>query len=1162
MSPANDDATIVGNSSAEAIGAGRARVNEQIQGVRAGNVLGGRYEIISMLGEGGMGAVFKAHDRELNRPVALKIVRPELARNPEMLDRFKQELILARKVTHRNVIRIFDLGESDGLKFITMEYVEGRSLGAVLRERGKLPLGDAIDIIRQTAFALEAAHAEGVIHRDLKPDNIMLDDRGKVSVMDFGLARSAEFAGMTQTGALVGTLHYMSPEQANGRALDERSDLFALGIIFYELLTGADPYRAESEIASLVKRSKERAAPVTTLDPTIPPKISTVVLKCLEIDPAKRYSSARALLADLDSASTHHATVLERALPRVRNAFSHRRWALAAGALVLLLAVAAVVTIRMRRGADPASQTAVVATTSLAVLPFENNSGETSLDWLRNGMAELLQTELARSASVRTVAPERVQQILRDLRVNSITDLDEGTITRVADFSNAGTLIWGKYARIGHSIRIDATLHDTKRHRVLPFHIVADSEDALLGAISELAKSIKGELAAVDKNLASGDLSAMRLSTSSLAAQRSYAEGIHLARQGNHLEALKKFQAATENDASFALGQARLAETYANLGYDSDAERIARQALTLASELPSHERYMVVASASRVLNDDAKAIESYEELVKLAPADSELHFNLGKLYENSAQFEEAHQHYQQVLQLDPKYVEALLAIGRTEIKRGRPQDSLDYLNRALSLAIQFDHRESKATILHAVGVAYRLLDRPDEALRHYRDSLEIKRGIGDRRGIAVSLNESAQVQLRLGRPEDAMASYQEALKIRRDIGDKSGVGATLMDLGNLYSDRGQHDLALKHYKESLAVQKSLGDADNEARCLHNIGTVYLAKAQYDDALTYLERALQLRQKANVPSDLSDTLHNIADAYLKVGQLDRATSYYLQEMETARKAGYQRGVAQASFGMGAIFDQQGRYAASLASREEAYKQFTNLHDTGPWLAEIQAAYGYSLAMLGRRDEASKNLDDALALAKQLQITPVTVQILNARGEAQFYAGDLTGAQASFHEAERLVGRLADKPIALQSRLNQLKVQVKQGVGGRAVPALRKIAADAEALQLRYQQTEATLYLAEALYTAKQVAQALEQVKKAVQLSDSLGTRALRARAGFVHGTVLAALADSAAASAASAQARKLAEEIRAEAKSDFVSQRIDLKPIFDSGATASANLGRR
>src|SRR5580700_5478648 len=260
--------------------------------LQPGDVIGGRYEILLLLGEGGMGAVYKALDRDVERTVALKLIRPELAANPAILARFKQELLTAHQVTHKNVIRIYDLSEADGVKFITMEFVEGSDLRQLYRDRGKLPPDEAVDIIRQVCMALDAAHSAGIIHRDLKPQNIMKDKSGRILVMDFGLARSVQSEGMTQTGALLGTIEYMSPEQAMGKTLDQRSDLFAVGLIFYELLSGKMPFKAETAMASLLMRNQERAVPLAEIDATVPAGLSDIVSRCLERDLDRRYPSA------------------------------------------------------------------------------------------------------------------------------------------------------------------------------------------------------------------------------------------------------------------------------------------------------------------------------------------------------------------------------------------------------------------------------------------------------------------------------------------------------------------------------------------------------------------------------------------------------------------------------------------------------------------------------------------------------------------------------------------------------------------------------------------------------------------------------------------------------------------------------------------------------
>jgi len=266
-----------------------------------GEVLAGRYEILAKLGEGGMGAVYKARDRELDRSVAIKMLRPELANQSDIVMRFKNELILARQITHRNVVRIFDISVGGGTKFITMEFVEGEDLQHRIADAGALPLDEALTIFRQALAGLGAAHQEGVVHRDLKPQNIMVDPRGRVFLMDFGIASSAETSGMTRTGALMGTPYYMSPEQARGESADARSDLFSMGVMFFTMLTGVLPYRAASAMDSLIKRTCIKAERVRSINPAIPEYIDAIVAKCLEMRPERRYQTAAEILADLEA---------------------------------------------------------------------------------------------------------------------------------------------------------------------------------------------------------------------------------------------------------------------------------------------------------------------------------------------------------------------------------------------------------------------------------------------------------------------------------------------------------------------------------------------------------------------------------------------------------------------------------------------------------------------------------------------------------------------------------------------------------------------------------------------------------------------------------------------------------------------------------------------
>ena len=452
--PVDPDATLVdvdatlaeGISPPPSFGRKTARVQAHVPLLQTGDVLGGRYEILQMLGEGGMGAVYKARDRELDRFVALKLIRPELAANPAIVARFKQELLLSHQVTHRNVVRIYDLGDADGVKFITMEFVEGQDLRTLILEKQKFPPEEAVEMIQQVCRALEAAHAVGVIHRDLKPQNVMRDKAGRILVMDFGMARTLEGDGMTQTGALVGTMEYMSPEQALAGNLDQRSDLFAVGLILYELLSGKMPYKAESALASLIKRNQERAIPVSDHDGTIPRALSNIVSKCLERDVNLRYQTATELLAGSRGmarqpcgrhigfstggralGTDHSLAAGDRPRHRARFGDSQLRFS--------RRTVFAIVQRRLVSG----------PTLSLAILPFRNASGDPQLDWLGPSLADMLSTDVGQSAHLRTVVATSCTRY-SDLRIAPNASVEPATIRRVADFSNADRVVWGQFA--------------------------------------------------------------------------------------------------------------------------------------------------------------------------------------------------------------------------------------------------------------------------------------------------------------------------------------------------------------------------------------------------------------------------------------------------------------------------------------------------------------------------------------------------------------------------------------------------------------------------------------------------------------------------------------------------------------------------------------------
>lgn len=264
--------------------------------------LEGRYQVLQELGRGGMGIVFQAHDKQLKEQVAIKILSPLLAQDPEALERLKREVSAARRISHPNIIRIHDLTETAGLHYISMEYFPGQNLKEYIRQSGALSLMTAFSIASQICDGLAAAHSQGVIHRDLKSQNVIINAAQQVKIIDFGLARTAHVEGMTVSGLILGTPEYMAPEQVNGKRVDERADIYSLGIILYELFTGRVPFKGDSAIAVSFKQVREEPLPPSRLNPQMNPAIEKVILRALEKEPLRRYSSVQDLQTDLRKA--------------------------------------------------------------------------------------------------------------------------------------------------------------------------------------------------------------------------------------------------------------------------------------------------------------------------------------------------------------------------------------------------------------------------------------------------------------------------------------------------------------------------------------------------------------------------------------------------------------------------------------------------------------------------------------------------------------------------------------------------------------------------------------------------------------------------------------------------------------------------------------------
>ncbi len=1117
-------------------------------------MLGKRYEIVQLLGEGGMGAVYKAMDREVERMVALKIIRPELAVREEILARFKQELILARRITHKNVIRIFDLGEAEGLKFITMEFIEGTDLSSLIKEKGRLSFEECAEIISQTCTALDAAHSEGVVHRDLKPQNIMVDKNGRVIVMDFGIARTVEQGGLTHTGALIGTPDYMSPEQVMGEKVDVRSDLFTLGIIFYQLLVGQLPYKADTIQGAMFKRTREVSASPQSVDASVPVLLSDIAVKCLQLDPQQRYQTALEIQKDIEAwrqGSTKRIKLpLPPAPPETAKIPAWRKPLVIVPVAAVVLAAGGAILGGKYFSHSSAKPAAVVpAVASLAILPFHNASGDPKLDWLGSSMAEVLSTDVGESASVRMISEDRVGQVLKDLRITPQSELDQSTVTRVANHSNVDTIVWGHYAQFGEQLRIDATVQDLKHGHIATLKAEAASEKEILPTMDKLAAQIRQSLAVSESLQKELQAQAFKPSTASVAALRDYEQGLQQARQGNQAEAVKQFQGALQEDGNFALAYSKLSQSYAQLGQDDDAEQAAQKAVSLSAQLPLQEKYLIHASQDSILKDYPKAIEAYENLVKVSPDNTDYLFELGTAYEKTSAYDKAMELFKKVAELDPKRIEGVLALGRVEIESGNAQTGIEYLTKAQAMAIEVGDDAERAQVAQAMGVGYFSIPRYDEALKSVQESLDIKKRLGLKKGIAESLDMMASIQDVTGKSDVALKHYTEALSLMRDLGDKQGTADILTDLGAFHLQHGKYDEALKLFKESLQLQIDLHNDSSQGMVLTNIGNTYLAKGDFDNARTYFEQSLQVREKLKVPDDIADTLHNLAETSVKTGRFDQAQEQYLKALELRRNSGDQKGAALESSGLGALFADQGRYGAAVSAQQDALKGFQESKEKGFMATEILLDYGNALALAGRSEDAAKYLSDALNSAREQKSQPQIATALSYQGDNAFYKGDMKGAASLYAAALQTAAKTGDAQLILLTKINMAKLAVQQGKFAAALGTLHGLGEEADSLGLKQLSTKCLVYRGEAMIGMKDYGGAQKELKSAVLRSEKLGLRVLQTQSHYQMGRALELSGKASDAAAEYQEARHAAEEVQKEAQSDAVRNRSDLAGIF-------------
>ena len=963
-----------------------------------GTVLGDRYRIDGLLGVGGMGVVHRATDLTLQVPVALKLLRPELAHRGDAFERFRRELLLARQVSSPRVVRIHDLARHDGRWLISMDLVDGEALDRRLDREGPLPIDDAVRIAKQIAEGLAAAHAQGVVHRDLKPANILLGRDGDARISDFGVARSLATSGGTRTGSVVGTPDYLSPEQVRGEAVDARSDLYALGLILHEMLAGALPFPGGTFAEAMAQRMLRAPTPVTDARPDTPDWLARLVARLLRQRPAHRPQSAEAV-ADILS---------RRARPRdARDAWAGARRLRHVLLAVGVLAVAVGGGLWWQRAAqapaaiaspDPAVP---VALDRLLVLPLRGE-GIASDPARDAALTARLRDALSTVPGLAVVDAERTRQALRVRDPGGQAVPDPLPLARTAAARRVLETRW-----IGEpgGVRLRARLLAIGQPAiVIDGPVAADPVASLRAWIAA-----PGTAAALG---VPGRMPALVLPSSSALA--AYGDGLRARDEGRLDVATARFEAAVAaapDDAAAWTALARVAMDTGERGKAADAIVQAQR-----SAPPAMAPRLSALRAT--IEDDPAAVAQWAALSRATPDDTVAALQWARAQAGAGEVDAAAAALQALAARDPDDPRVWFERGKLAILRGDARIAVDdHLVRALVAFKRGRDAYGEAETVNALGVGYGRLGQTADAAEQYRRAIALRRTLGNRRGLATSLRNLANVLSLTGDYAAADRALREAGDINAQIGDREAHAAVDNELGLLAEERGDHRAALDAFKRALRTWQDMDDRHGAADALNNIGFAHYQLGGYGDAEVYWRQAADAYDALGERTGRVRTLQNLgllATARGRWREARRSLEESLRESERQQMleeaAVSRRNLAELELQQGharAAIEQAGKAEAAFRQRED----LRGVSDAG--LLRVEA-----LLLGGDAPGATRALD---ALASDIAAASIEQQGIAEWLRARIAA--MRGDQAAFADHLR---RARARAEASGVRLLQLRV----------------------------------------------------------------------------------------------------------------------------------------
>jgi eukaryotic-like serine/threonine-protein kinase len=796
-----------------------------IRELTGGSTFAGRYQIIEELGKGGMGRVYKVLDTKINEKIALKLIKPEVASDRETIERFSNELKLARKIRHKNVCGMFDIGDADGSHFITMEYVSGEDLKTMIRMSTGLTMGTVLSVGKQVCQGLAEAHSLGVVHRDLKPQNIMIDRGGNAKIMDFGIARSVREKGITGAGVMIGTPEYMSPEQTEAKDVDQRSDIYSLGVILYEMATGRVPFEGETALSVAIKHKTEIPKDPKSLNPHIPDDLSRLILKCLEKDKAKRYQTAPEVEAELDKIEKGIPTA-ERVVPerkiltsrQITVQFEPKR--LVKPAAVLICIIAAVLLLWKFLPRKEAAPTAKIKN-SIAVISFENQTGDRAFDYLRKAIPNLLITSLEQRGGLYVVTWERMADLLSQMGQKEAETIDRESGFRLCRKEGVEAIVVGSFVKAGDMFATDVKVLDVDSRKMLKSAgSRGEGADSILRTqIDELSREISAGIGPAREKIEGEKSQVTEVTTNSMEAYESYLKGRDEFDKLYYVDAIRPLEKAIELDPDFAMAYYYLGFTHFSIGNVKAGEEAFEKAKALAHRVTERERLYIEAAFSAIVGHDWEArFRFIQELIQKYPKEKLAHFWQGVYYRGRGDYEKAIAEQNKVLELDPDYGLARNELGYDYLSLGNFDKSIEHFQKYASL------NPKDANPLDSLGEAYFLMGRLDEAIAKYKETLTVEPGF-------LSPNFCiAYIYALKENPAEAESWLETFISQAPNSGWKGGGIA----LKGLYQGwLGSLNKGLDNLKKAQELLASVGDIGGEATIDWIKAYFYLSLGQID-----------------------------------------------------------------------------------------------------------------------------------------------------------------------------------------------------------------------------------------------------------------------------------------------------------------------------------------